>query len=181
MHLTNIAERCCYTWKNHFTFMRAGASTYFCMANWCRMTEQCNITLNMMRSCTLNLHLSTFEATKGMYLFDATPMASVGTNSLIHVTPVQRHMWCYHALKAWYITPSLKYYRVIKGVTEAGAMRQTDTWKFKHHTIKTPTITLVDRIIATAIQFHGNKPQNRKLITCGHSSWTTARQSADKT
>ena len=88
MHRTNIAERCIRTWKNHFTSMRAGAPPYFCMANWCRMTDQCDITLNMMRSCTINPRLSAFEVMEGMFSFDATPMAPVGTETLIHLKPV---------------------------------------------------------------------------------------------
>ena len=64
MHCTNIADRCLRTWKNHFTAMRPGAPPSFRMANWCRMTEQCNITLNMIRPCTLNPLLSAFEAMK---------------------------------------------------------------------------------------------------------------------
>ena len=45
-------------------------------------------------------------------------------------------------------------------------MRTTDTWKYKHHYIKTPTVTPVDRIIkatknlATAIQCHNDAPQD---------------------
>ena len=77
MHRTNIAERACRTWKNHFTAIRAGTPPSFKMANWCRMLEQADITLNMMRPCTLNPNLSAFEAMEGMYSFDATPMAPV--------------------------------------------------------------------------------------------------------
>ena len=58
------------------------------MANWCRMTEQCNITLNMMRLCTINPKLLAFEAMEGTYLFDATPMAPVGTEILMHLKPI---------------------------------------------------------------------------------------------
>ena len=109
MHRTNIAERCLRIWKNLFTAMRAGAPPSFRMANWCRMTEQCDITLNMMRPCTLNPLLSAFEAMKGMYSFDATPMAPVGTEMLMHLKPVRRHSWGYHALKTWYFAPALKH------------------------------------------------------------------------
>ena len=109
MHRTNIAERCIRTWKNHFTSMRAGAPPSFRMANWCRMTDQCDITFNMMRQCALNPRLSAFEAMEGMFSFDATPMAPVGTKTIIHLKPVQRHSWGYHALKAWYIGTSIKH------------------------------------------------------------------------
>ena len=48
IHRTNIAEQYSRTWKNHFTAVKAGSPPSFCMANWCKMTEQCDITLNMM-------------------------------------------------------------------------------------------------------------------------------------
>ena len=48
IHRTNITKRCCCMWKNHSTAVRAGAPPSFCMVNWCKMTEQCDITLKMM-------------------------------------------------------------------------------------------------------------------------------------
>ena len=56
-------------------------------------------------------------------------------------------MWDYNAMKAHYFSSSLLYYRVIKALTETGAVRLTDTWKFKHHAIKVPTVTTADRIV----------------------------------
>ena len=44
----------CAPGKNHFSATRAGTPPSFRMANWCRMTEQCDITFNMMRPCTIN-------------------------------------------------------------------------------------------------------------------------------
>jgi hypothetical protein len=164
MHRTNIAERAVRTWKNHFTATRAGTAPSFKMANWCKMTEQTDITLNMMRPCTLNPKLSAFEAMEGMYSFDATPMAPIGTEMLMHLKPIRRNTWAYHALKTWYFAPALKHYRVVKGVTEAGAVRLTDTWKFNHHSIKTPAISQIDRIVkatrhlATTIQGANDAP-----------------------
>ena len=84
---------------------------------------------------------------EGMYSFDSTQMAPVGTEMMIHIKTVRRHKWSYHEVKARYVAPSLKHYRVIKTTSEAGALRTTDTWKYNHHYIKTPTITPVERII----------------------------------
>ncbi|KAL7524050.1 hypothetical protein ACHAXR_001126, partial [Thalassiosira sp. AJA248-18] len=147
MHRTNLAERAIRTWKNHFAATRAGTPTSFKMSNWCKMTEQCDITLNMLRPCTTNPLLSAFEAMEGMYSFDATPMAPVGTEMLMHLKPIRRGTWDYHAIKAWYFAPALKHYRVVKGVLESGATRLTDTWKFKHHALPIPTISPTDRIV----------------------------------
>ena len=74
-------------------------------------------------------------------------MAPMGTEMLMHLKPVQHHSWGYHALKAWYIGPARKHYRVLKGVTDSGAVRLNDTWKFKHHSLTIPTITATDRIV----------------------------------
>ena len=86
IHHTKISKKG-LTWKNNFTAIRAGAPPFFRMENWCKMTEQCDINLNMMRLCTLNPRLSALEATEGMYSFDATTMAPVGTETMIHVLP----------------------------------------------------------------------------------------------
>ena len=69
------------------------------MSNWYKILEQCDITLNMMRPCTTNLNLSSFEAMEGIYSFDATPMAPVGTEILIHVKPICRQLWVHHAMQ----------------------------------------------------------------------------------
>ena len=163
IHRTNIAERAVRTWKNHFTATRAGTPPSFRMSNWCKMCEQSDITLNMMRPCTTNPLLSAFEAMEGTYSFDATPMAPVGTEMLMHLKPIRRGTWDYHAVKAWYFAPALQHYRVIKGVLESGAVRITDTWKFKHHTLRVPHVSATDRIVkatkhlATAIA--GEQPE----------------------
>ena len=93
-------------------------------------------------------------------------MAPVGTETVIHLKPVCRHTWIYHAVNACYFAPPSKHYCVIKTTNEAGAMRTTDMWKYNHHSIKTPTVTPVDKTIKatknleTAIQCHNDAPQD---------------------
>jgi hypothetical protein len=82
-----------------------------------------------------------------MFSFDATPMAPIGTECMVHVKPGKRHTWGYHAIKAWYFAPALDHYCCVKVVTDAVAVRTTDTFKFLHHTLPAPTITLTDRIV----------------------------------
>ena len=50
-------------------------------------------------------------------------------------------------MQGWYFSPDIKNYHVIKTVTEKGAVIITDTFKFKHNTIKTPTVTPSERIV----------------------------------
>ena len=102
----------------------------------------------------------------GIYSFDATPMAPVGTETMIHLNTVRFQAWSYHAVKAWYFKPSLKHCRVINTTNRAGTVRTTDTWKYNHHSIKNLTVTPVNRIIkvtkhlSTAIQCHNDAPQD---------------------
>jgi len=84
---------------------------------------------------------------EGMFSFDATPMAPIGTECMVHVKPSRRHTWGYHAIKVWYFAPALNHYRCVRVVTDTGAVRTTDTFTFLHHTIPIPTITTADCII----------------------------------
>ena len=127
-HRTNIAKRSIRRWKCHFGSMRDGTPPTFPLANLCRMVEQCDATLNMLRPCTINPLLSAFEAIQGHYSIDVMPMAPMSTEMLMYIKPVQRHSRGYHTLKVWYIGPARKHYRVLKGFTDSGAVRLTDTW-----------------------------------------------------
>jgi len=139
-------------WKNHFVAIRAGVPSTYRLSNWCKDLEQTDITLNMLRTRTTNPKLSTYEAMEGMYSFGATPMAPIGTECMMHIKPTRRQTWGYHALKAWYFAPALNHYRCIKAVTDTGAVRLTDTFKFLHHTLPTPTVSNTDRIIKATQQ-----------------------------
>ena len=83
-----------------------------------------------------------------MYLFDATPMAPIGTECLFHLKPLRRKTWDFHASNGWYVAPALKHHRVWQVVSkDIGAVRYTDTIKFKHHTLTTPSVPAADRLV----------------------------------
>lgn len=130
MHRTNTAERAIRTWKNHFVAIQAGKQSTYHLSNWCKDLEQTNIMLNMLRPCTTNplLSVSAYKALEGMFPFDRTPIAPIGIVVMILIKPTRRHTWGYHAIRAWYFAPALNHYRCIKAVTEAGAVRVTDTF-----------------------------------------------------
>jgi hypothetical protein len=60
MHCTNPAKCAVRTWKNHFTMGIAGIPLSFPIANWCQLTPQSNMSLNMMRPCCPNPLLSAY-------------------------------------------------------------------------------------------------------------------------
>ncbi len=94
--------------------MRAGTLPTYCLSNWCKDLEHTDITLNMLRPCTTNPRLSAYEAMEGMFSFDKTPMAPIGTEVMIHIKPTRRQTWGYHAIRAWYFAPALNHYHASK-------------------------------------------------------------------
>ena len=131
----------------------AGLPKSFPIANWCRLTTQCDTTLNMLRPCCQNSLLLAHEALEGSFSFNATPMAPLGTEVLVHIKPNRRSTWGYHASKAWYLSHSTNHYRCIRVLmaNTPGSERIMNTFRFCHHTIPVPTITATDRILhATA-------------------------------
>jgi len=150
MHCTNPAERVIRTWKNHFLAGIAGLPKSFPIANWCRLTKQCDTTLNMLRPCHQNPLLSAHEALEGSFSFDATPMASLGTEVLVHMKPYQCSTWGYHTSKAWYLSHSPNHYRCIQVLmANSSGKRITHTFRFNYHSIPVPKITATDRILDT--------------------------------
>jgi hypothetical protein len=84
---------------------------------------------------------------EGMLSFARTPMAPIGMEVMIHIKPNRHQTWGYHAIRAWYFAPALNHYGFIKAVTEAGAVRVSDTFKFLHHSVPEPIISNTDRIV----------------------------------
>ncbi len=148
MHCTNPAKRAVQTWKNHFTAGIAGIPSSFPIANWCRLTPQSNMTLNMMHLCCLNPPLSAHEAMEGSFSFNATQLAPLGTKVLIHLKPTRCKSWGYHAAKVWYLSHAANHYRCIRVIMrDTGGERITDMFHFQHHALPIPHITATDRIL----------------------------------
>jgi hypothetical protein len=102
----------------------------------------------MLHPCCQNPLLSAHEALEGSFSFNATPMAPLGMEILVHMKPNQRSTWGYHASKAWYLSHSPNHYRCIRVLmADTGGERTTDTFRFNHHSIPVPKITATDRIL----------------------------------
>jgi hypothetical protein len=144
----NPAKCAVRMWKNHFTAGIAGIPSLFLIANWCQLTPQNDMTLNMMRPCCLNPLLSAHKAMEGLFLFDATPLALLGTKVLVHLKPTCRKSWGYHAAKAWYLSHATNHYQCIRVIMrDTRGKRITDTFHFQHHSLPVPHIMVTDCIL----------------------------------
>ena len=151
MHRTNPAERAIQTWKSCMKSCMASLPPNFPMAYWCRLSDQVNFAVNIVRKCLRNPLLSAWAAMEGEYHFDATPIAPPGSEMMIHEKPNRRRTWSHNAKKAWYIGPCPHHYRNMKGILQAtGTERKSDTVRFLHHAIAVPQLTPADRILEAA-------------------------------
>jgi hypothetical protein len=147
IHRTNLGEQEICTWKNHFLSSIAGLPKIFPITNWCRLIDQTDFSLNMIRPCHQNPALLAFKALKGSYLFDATPMAPLGTGVLAYHKPNQHLSWGFHPLNTWYISPPLQHNRCIKIIMrDTGGEYIMDTFQYKHHAIPVLVVTATDHI-----------------------------------
>jgi hypothetical protein len=106
------------------------------------------MTLNMMHPCCLNPLLSVHKAMEGSFLFNATPLAPLGTKVLVHLKPTQCKSWGYHAAKAWYLSHAKNHYRCIQVIMrDTGGEPITDTFRFQHHALPVPHITATNCIL----------------------------------
>jgi hypothetical protein len=75
-------------------------------------------------------------------------MALLGTTVLAHHKPNQQTSWGFHALNAWYISPSLQHYQCIKIIMRnTGGKHITDMFCYKHHAIPVPEVMATDCIL----------------------------------
>jgi hypothetical protein len=80
-------------------------------------------------------------------------MVPLGTKVLLHLKPMHRRSWSFHASNGWYIGPLLKHYHCIRAIMEGtGGKQLANTFCFKHHNMPVPIITPMDRFIATTRQ-----------------------------
>ena len=144
-HRRNAAERAIQTYKNHFIAGLASTDPDFPITEWDRLTDQGNITLNLLRNARLNPRLSSHAFLNGMFDFNKTPLAPPGTKLIIHEKPSQRKTWAPHGVFAWYVGPALEHYRCIRAFVPATFKeRITDTAQFFPHSIKLPSTSDAD-------------------------------------
>ena len=125
----------------------------FPMPYWCRLLEQCDLSVNIARPYRLNLKMSAWAAMEREFHFESTYITPPGSQMLMKVKPKNRHTIDLNARKAWYRGPCLNHYRAFKGVLPStSGKRISDTVKFQHHAINIPTLTPADKILETTRQ-----------------------------
>ena len=110
IHRRNAAERAILTFKNHFISGLCSVDKNFPLHLWCRLLDQAELTLNMLRMSWINPNLSAHEQLHGIHDFNATPLAPPGTKCIAHEKSSQRGTWAPHGQHGWYVGAAPEHY-----------------------------------------------------------------------
>ena len=111
IHRRKTAERAIRTFKNHFISGLCSVDKHFPLHLWCRLLDQAELTLNMLRTSRINPNLSMHEQINGTNDFNATPLAPPGTRCIAHEKSSQHGTWAPHRQPGWYVGAAPEHYR----------------------------------------------------------------------
>lgn len=127
VHRSNAAKRAIRTFKDHFVAILAGIADLFPMNEWDLLLNQAELTLNLLRNSHLNPKISAYAYMHGPFNYNATPLAPMGAECLVHNKASIRKSWGYWAKDGWYVGPRWSTITVSKCSTKTQKPRQSVT------------------------------------------------------
>ena len=154
-HRANVAERMIQTFKGHFITILQGTSRSFPMAFWHHLSDQAEITINLLRPSRADPSKSAYEYVYGTtWDWDKHPMLPPGTRCVALVSREQRSSWGLHGREGWYVGPHQEGYRCYKIATKEGSIIRSDTVEWFPEDVLLPGAT--------------NEEQLREILTHLH-------------
>eukprot|EP00804_Cyclotella_cryptica_P011725 CCRYP_011331-RA/>CCRYP_011331-RA protein AED:0.46 eAED:0.40 QI:0/0/0/1/0/0/2/0/244 len=134
-HRVNAAKRAIQTWEHWLAGM--GTLDPTCPIRlWCQFIEKVHVS-------RVNPKLSAYAILEGQFNFDKTPLAPVGTKSLVLLDPNKRNTWQSHAIDVWYGGPAKQHYRNYHFfIPESKGYRISGSAKFFPQHTKMPALNL---------------------------------------
>ena len=150
-HRRNPAERAIQTFKSHFISTLNGVDKDFPAGAWDLLIPQTNLTLNLLRPCTVNDAHSAYSYVYGPYDFNAHPLAPLGCRAIVHQRAIgsggSRCSFDDRGKVGYYIGPVKDSYRVWEFyMPDTRATQKTDTAEFFPKT-PLPTTTAETEIL----------------------------------
>ena len=150
-HRANAAERAIRTFQNHFIAILCSCDPSFPLHLWDRLLPQAVITLNLLRTSTINDRLSAYAQVHGAFNFSSTPLGPPGTKVIVHEKPSQRGTWSPHGVEGWYLGPALDHYRnFVVYIPSTKSIRISDTLVWLPSNLIMPTASSTDLAMAAA-------------------------------
>ena len=107
------------------------------------MLPQCELTLNLLRTSSLNPKLSAWEYLFGVFDYNKTPSVPPGAKIIAHTKPSQRASWEFNGQEGWSIGHSPEHYRCVRCYfPKKRSERDLDTLTFFPQEISFPAINI---------------------------------------
>ena len=133
-HRANKAERAIRTFVNHFIAILCGCDPIFPMKLWDQLLLQAEVTLNMLRSSALSVHVSAYQHLCGAWDWNRYPLAPLGMLVVILVSANSRESFADHGEQALYLGPSMEHYRTFRVYcVRTGRQRESSTVSWHPH------------------------------------------------
>ena len=148
-HCRNAAKQAICTFKNHFIAGLCSTDPKFPMALWCRLLQQVEITINLLRPSHINPKVSAYNQLFGIFDYNKTPIAPPGTHVLAYEDTQKRQSWGTHGRDGWYIAPAMEAYQCYKVYTnDTRAIITSNQVQWFPTKVKMPAPSTEDIIIA---------------------------------
>ena len=171
IHRRNAAERVIRTFKNHFISGLCSVDNNFSLHLWCRLLDQAELTLKILRTSRINPNLSAHEQLHGIHDFNATPLVPPGTKCIAHEKSSQRGTWAPHVQHGWYVGAAPEHYRCYQiYIPKTHGTRICDTVEIFPTHCQMPHVSAHDAVLCAANDLITalTKPQlNKSCISVG--------------
>ena len=132
------------------------ASTHpeFPLSQWCKLVEQGNITLNLLRPSRLIPKLSAYVQVFDAFNYQKTLLSPPGMKVLAHSLPINHRSFDPHSIKSFSVGVAMEYYHWFKiFIPSTGGVFIADTviW-FPRSSLKLP-IPYKDELLCSAIDY----------------------------
>lgn len=150
-HRASAAERAIKTFKNHLIATLSSCDPLFPLNLEDRLLEQATITLNLLRTSSINNRLSAYAQIHGIFDFNTIPLAPPGTKVLVHNKPSSRGTWVPHGEEGWYIGPAMEHHRCFTTfIPTTKQARISDTLAWFPTQVKMPLTSTSEIALAAA-------------------------------
>jgi hypothetical protein len=109
-HHVNAAKCTIVTFKEHFIAGLTTADRNCPLQLWDDFLQQVELTLNLLCFSRHDPNKSANKEVNGFFDFNKTPIALIGTKSLVCIDPAIRDSWALHRTDAFYVGPAPKHY-----------------------------------------------------------------------
>ncbi len=118
---------------------------------WDEFLPQVELTLNMLRFSRQNPKRSANQEVYGSFDFNKTPLAPLGTKSMVYNDPGSRTSWAPHATDGFYVGPVFNHYRCLRFYIPAMChFHFFDTWRLYPAHCQVPVSSQHDLSIVAA-------------------------------